>query len=96
MLPRKDGLQVLRSVRETDPDVQIVILTGHGTVTTAVEAMRLGAFDYVMKPIDIPVLLEKIEEAYAKKKAHDEKIRAAKVDEIISHPMAVFSEKSDD
>jgi DNA-binding response OmpR family regulator len=61
-----------------------------------VDGLKIGAFDYVMKPIDIPDLLAKIEEAHGKKKAHDEKIRAAKVSEIISHPMAVFSEKTDD
>jgi len=49
-----------------------------------------------MKPIDIPVLLEKIEEACDKRRAHEEKIRAAKVNEIISHPMAVFSDSAED
>jgi DNA-binding NtrC family response regulator len=51
-LPDTDGLQILRQVRETQPDTQVVIMTAYADVATAVEAMRLGAYDYVAKPID--------------------------------------------
>jgi len=95
-MPGMDGVEVLRRIRQEHPLVEVIMLTGHASVDSAVDGLKLGAFDYVMKPIDIPDLLAKIEEAYGKKKAHDEKSRAAKVDEIISHPMAVFSEKTDD
>ena len=95
-MPGMDGVEVLRRIRQEHPLVEVIMLTGHGSVDSAVEGLKLGAFDYVMKPIDIPDLLTKIEEAHGKRKAHDEKIRAAKVKEIISHPMAVFSEKTDD
>ena len=95
-MPGMDGVEVLRKIKQERPLVEVIMLTGHASVESAVDGLKLGAFDYVMKPIDIPDLLAKIEEAYGKKKAHDEKIRAAKVDEIISHPMAVFSEKADD
>jgi DNA-binding NtrC family response regulator len=47
-----DGLQVLRQLKETRPDVQVVIMTAYADVGTAVEAMRLGAYDYIAKPID--------------------------------------------
>lgn len=95
-MPGMDGVEVLRRIKQERPLVEVIMLTGHASVESAVEGLKLGAFDYVMKPIDIPDLLAKIEEAYDKKRAHDEKIRAAKVNEIISHPMAVFSEKTDD
>jgi DNA-binding NtrC family response regulator len=95
-MPGMDGVEVLRRSKQEHPLVEVIMLTGHASVESAVEGLKLGAFDYVMKPIDIPDLLVKIEEAYGKKKAHDEKIRAAKVNEIISHPMAVFSDSAED
>ncbi len=95
-MPGMDGVEVLRRIKQDHPLVEVIMLTGHASVESAVEGLKLGAFDYVMKPIDIPDLLEKIEEAYGRKTSHDEKIRAAKVDEIIRHPMAVFSDKVGD
>jgi two-component system, NtrC family, response regulator HydG len=50
-MPRVDGLAVLRRAVELDPDVVVVVITGHGTVQSAVEAMRAGAFDYLTKPL---------------------------------------------
>jgi DNA-binding NtrC family response regulator len=55
-LPDTDGLHVLKQVKETQPDVQVVIMTAYADVATAVEAMRLGAYDYVAKPIDFEIL----------------------------------------
>jgi DNA-binding NtrC family response regulator len=95
-MPGMDGVDVLKRIKQEKPLVEVIMLTGHASVESAVDGLKLGAFDYVMKPIDIPDLLAKIKEAYAKKKVHDEKIRTAKVKEIISHPMAVFSEKTGD
>jgi len=95
-MPGMDGVEVLKRVKQEHPLVEVIMLTGHGSVESAVDGLKLGAFDYVMKPVEIPVLLEKIEEACGKRRAHEEKIRAAKVNEIISHPMAVFSDSAED
>jgi len=95
-MPGMDGVEVLRRLKQEHPLVEVIMLTGHASVESAVDGLKLGAFDYVMKPIDIPPLLEKVEEAYEKKRAHEEKIRAAKVNEIISHPMAVFNKDPED
>jgi two-component system response regulator AtoC len=51
-MPGKDGIQFLRELREIDKEVPVVVLTAHGTVATAVEAMKLGAVDYLQKPFD--------------------------------------------
>lgn len=51
-MPRIEGLTLLKRLRAVDPDVQVIILTGHATLTSAVEALRLGAYDYLFKPID--------------------------------------------
>lgn len=49
-LPDMDGVQLLKATKELDPDIEVIMLTGHGTVETAIEAMKLGAYDYLRKP----------------------------------------------
>ena len=55
-MPGIDGMEVLRKVRETHPDMRVVILTGHGTDKDELEAKNLGAFEYMQKPVDIDKL----------------------------------------
>ncbi|AGW12451.1 response regulator [Megalodesulfovibrio gigas] len=62
-MPGMKGLDVLRTLRFSHPQVQVVLLTGHGATRDAMEGMRLGAFDYMVKPINIDDLLKKITEA---------------------------------
>jgi DNA-binding NtrC family response regulator len=92
-MPGMDGVEVLREIKRDHPLVEVLMLTGHASVESAVEGLKLGAFDYLMKPCEIPVLLKKAEEACAQKRAKEERIRKAKIDRIISHPMAVFEEE---
>jgi DNA-binding NtrC family response regulator len=56
-LPGKDGIEVLQAAREADPDVQVIVMTGYGTIEDAVKAMKLGAYDFIQKPIDVDHLL---------------------------------------
>lgn len=95
-MPGMDGVEVLRRIKQKHPLVEVIMLTGHGSVESAVEGLKLGAFDYVMKPMDIPDLLAKAEEAYVKKQSMEEKIRRARVEKIISHPLAVFGKDRED
>ena len=55
-LPRMDGLEVLRRIKESRPEIEVIILTAHGSVEGAVEAMKVGAFDYLSKPLDLEEL----------------------------------------
>lgn len=66
-MPGIDGLEVLRRVRKAYPQVQIIILTGHGTVKDEREARKLGAYEYLQKPVDIDVLVKTLREAYREK-----------------------------
>src|SRR5437764_5231236 len=56
-LPGADGIAVLKQARESDPDCPVIVMTAFGTIENAVEAMKLGAFDFVQKPIDVDHLL---------------------------------------
>ncbi len=91
-MPGLDGVEVLRKTKQRHPLVEVIMLTGHASAESAVAGLKLGAFDYVMKPCNIADLMEKVNLAFDKKQAMSEKIRKAKVQRIISHPMAVFDE----
>jgi DNA-binding NtrC family response regulator len=66
-MPGIDGMEVLRRVKKSKPNVQIIILTGHGTDKDKEEATRIGAFEYHKKPVDIDALIFSIKNAYQKK-----------------------------
>lgn len=63
MMPGLGGLEVLRQIKSTHPNTQVILLTGHGSTREGIEGMRLGAFDYLIKPVDIEEMLEKMKEA---------------------------------
>ena len=81
-MPGMDGVETLKEIKRRFPLKEVVMLTGHATVETAIDGMKLGAFDYLMKPCDIDVLLEKVREAVDHKRAHEEKITEARIREI--------------
>ncbi len=83
-MPEMDGIETLREIKRRFPLTEVIMLTGHATVETGIEGMKLGAFDYLMKPCDIENLLQKVKEAAAKKRSHEEKIVAARLREITS------------
>jgi DNA-binding NtrC family response regulator len=56
-MPGADGIAVLRQVKESDPDCPVIVMTAFGTIENAVEAMKLGAYDFVQKPVDVDYLL---------------------------------------
>jgi DNA-binding NtrC family response regulator len=62
-MPVMDGLQALARLRQLHGSIPVIILTGHGTVDTAIQGMKLGAFDYLTKPCELETLLTKIQQA---------------------------------
>ncbi|MCD4717673.1 MAG: response regulator [Desulfobacterales bacterium] len=73
-MPGMDGIQALREIKKLHPLIEVVMLTGHASVEVAIQGMELGAFDYLMKPVDIDDLLYKVQDAYKKKAIHQKKI----------------------
>jgi DNA-binding NtrC family response regulator len=83
-MPGMDGIETLGEIKKGYPLTEVVMLTGHGTIESAIDGMKKGAYDYLMKPCDIDQLMRKVEEATEKKRNHEDKIREAKVREAMS------------
>jgi DNA-binding NtrC family response regulator len=80
-----DGIETLREMKKIQPLAEVLLLTGHASVETSIEGMKLGAFDYVLKPIKLEELLPKLAEAFERKDAHDAKIRSAKIKKLLRY-----------
>jgi DNA-binding NtrC family response regulator len=85
MMPEMDGLEVLKNLKAKRPELQVILLTGHGTIEKGVEAMRLGAMDFVEKPADLDTLTEKIKKAQARKMILVERKVEEKLRDILTH-----------
>jgi len=83
-MPGLGGIETLKEVKKRNPLSEVIMLTGHATVESAIEGMKLGAYDYLMKPCEIEKLLAKIDEATTKKRDHELKIREARVKEALA------------
>ena len=66
-MPGMDGIETLREIKSRQPLVEVIMLTGHASVEAAIDGMELGAFDYLMKPVEFDELLYKIQDAHRKK-----------------------------
>lgn len=83
LMPGMDGTETLREIKNMKPLIEVIMLTGHATVESAIEGMKLGAYDYLMKPTELKDLIAKIEKARARKEEQDERIRKAEINHIV-------------
>ncbi len=83
-MPGMDGIETLAEIKRVNPLVEVMMLSGHADVASAIEGMKQGAFDYLMKPVDMDQIITKVTEAAAKKRQHEEKIIQARIKEITS------------
>lgn len=79
LMPGMDGIATLKEIKKRFPLVEVIMLTGHGTTESAVEGMKLGAFDYLLKPAHFGELTAKLESARKRKDEQAERIRKAEV-----------------
>lgn len=81
-MPGMDGIETLRRIRAAHPIVEVIMLTGHATFETAIDGMKLGAFDYLMKPCEIDDLTTKLDAARKRHQEHLDKILEASGKEL--------------
>ncbi len=82
-MPGMDGIETLREIKRRFPLVEVIMLTGHGTTETAVQGMKLGAYDYLLKPADFDDLTSKLEGARKRKYEQEERIRRAEASLLV-------------
>ncbi len=83
LMPGKDGIEALREIKDKHPILEVIMLTGNATVESAVNGLKLGAFDYLMKPTETKDLVEKIIKAYKRKADQEARIRNAEIERIM-------------
>jgi len=91
-MPGMDGVTTLKEIKRLFPLVEVIMLTGHATVESAVDGLKSGAFDYVMKPADIDELIAKAQEAYEKRERLEEKIRMAQARSYVKSPREILKQ----
>ncbi len=95
-MPGMDGIETLKAIKRQFPLVEVIMLTGHATVESAVEGLKSGATDYLMKPTDINDLVERAREAFEKRQRLEEKIRVAQTRTFMKTPREILRETEQD
>lgn len=72
-MPGMDGIETLKEIKKRYSVVEVIMLTGHGSIESGIQGMSYGAYDYVMKPFDTDDLIKKINEAYDRKCINEQK-----------------------
>ena len=91
-MPGMDGITTLKEIKKQFTLVEVIMLTGHATVESAVDGLKSGATDYLMKPAEIDDLIAKTEEAFEKRMKLEEKIRMAQTRKIMKSPREILKE----
>lgn len=89
-MPGMDGIETLKQVKAKHPVVEVILLTGHGAVDTAIKGLKSGAFDYLLKPADFEELTTKMEAARKQKDAHAERLRVAEAQTLMRRSGGLF------
>jgi DNA-binding NtrC family response regulator len=89
-MPGMDGITTLKEIKKLGLFTETLILTGHGSIDTALEAIKLGAYDYLTKPCEIGDLVAKIEGAWEKKDDAQKKDIQDKIQKVVESPSSVF------
>jgi len=93
VMPGMDGIEALKLIKRDKPLTEVIMLTGHATVESAIDGMKWGAFDYLMKPTRTDELIGKVTRAYARKAEQEERIIQAKTEEISTSPWSALKDR---
>jgi len=91
-MPGMDGNTTLKAIKTLYPLVEVIMLTGHGTMDSAIDGLKSGAFDYLVKPADIDDIMEKAREAFEKRHRLEEKIRFAQSKKFMRSPREILKD----
>ena len=94
-MPGMDGIATLKEIKRRYPLVEVIMLTGHGTVESAVDGLKSGATDYLTKPADIKELVQKVEEAYERRQMLERKIRMAQARSFMKSPREIIKKSKE-
>lgn len=92
-MPGMDGVETLKQIKTRHPVVEVILLTGHGAVDTAVVGLKSGAFDYILKPADYEELTAKLEAARKQRDAHAERLREAEARALMRRSGGLLTHK---
>lgn len=81
-----DGIETLREMKRIQPRIEVILLTAHATVESSIQGLELGAFDFLVKPVQMEDLIVKMAQALERKDAHEQKIRSARIRDLIRFP----------
>jgi len=91
-MPGMDGNATLKEIKRQFPLTEVIMLTGHATMESAIDGLKSGAIDYLMKPTDIDEIIRKAEEAFEKRQGLEEKIRVAQMRKLMKSPREIIKE----
>ncbi len=81
-MPGMDGIEALREIKKKKPRVEVIMLTGHGSVESGIQGLQLGAYNYIMKPVPLNDLLQQMAQAYERKLIEEERERKSRTGEM--------------
>ena len=91
-MPGMDGISTLKAIKREYPMTEVIMLTGHATVESAIEGLKSGARDYLMKPSDIDEIIEKAKDAFNSRQRIEERIRVAQMRHMMKSPQEIMKE----
>ncbi|MDY6861548.1 MAG: response regulator [Thermodesulfobacteriota bacterium] len=91
-MPGLDGIATLKEIKSLFPLIEVIMLTGNATVESAIDGLKSGAFDYLMKPCDIDELIKKTAEAFEKRQKLEEKISMARTRSYMKSPREILKQ----